>query len=285
MDALRRKIARRSTGQTGQGDADRAFRLSFARAARDVLGLVVDLPDVAIARRSLAEVVELPPERALIALLDRAGGDGVGVMVLSAPVLAGMVEHMTTGGVTSAAPLPRRPTRTDAAMVSTLIDAALSGLGGGWCYAGMLDDPHPLGLLLDDAMHEVIHATVRLADGAKEGAVFLVLPELQPQAQTPQMPATGGFPDALAARVETAEARMDAVIARLSLPLARMTGLMAGEVLPLTGATVDLVRLVGVDGRTLAEGRLGQHRGLRAIRIADMAEPAPPVAMADRKAG
>lgn len=62
---------------------------------------------------------------------------------------------------------------------------------------------------------------------------------------------------------------MDAVIARLSLPLARLSGLMAGEVLALPAASVDRVRLVGVDGRNLAEGRLGQHRGMRAVRVAD----------------
>lgn len=284
MDALRRKIARRSTGQTGQGDADRAFRLSFARAARDVLGLVVALPQIAVARRSLAEVAELPPDRALIALLDR-DGDGVGIMVLSAPVLAGLVEHLTTGQITAAPPLPRRPTRTDAAMLSGLIDAALSGLAGGWRYAGMLDDPRPLGLLLDDADHDVVSATVSLADGAKEGAVLLALPDLPDKAQAPvDAPQADDFPAALAARVEAAETRMDAVIARLSLPLSRLSGLMAGEVLPLVGAGIDHIRLIGVDGRVLAQGRLGQHRGMRAVRIAEQAAPVPAV-LAVRQAG
>lgn len=282
MDALRRKIARRSTGQTGQGDADRAFRLSFARAARDVLGLVLALPQTSVARRSLAEVAEMPPDHALIALLDR-DGDGVGMMVLSAPVLAGMVEHLTTGQVTAAPPLPRRPTRTDAAMLSGLIDAALSGLAGGWRYAGMLDDPRPLGLLLEDADHDVITATVTLAEGAKSGPVMLALPDL-PDRQTVPQAVPDAFPAALAARIETTEARMDAVIARLSLPLARLSGLMAGEVLPLAGASIDNVRLVGVDGRILAQGRLGQHRGMRAVRIAEQAAPVAPVSLATRQA-
>lgn len=285
MGVLHRKITRRSTGQTGQGDADRAFRLAFARGARDVFGLVVDMPDVALARRSLAEVVELPPERGLIALLDRAG-DGVGLMMLSAPVLAGLVEHMTTGTVTPAAAPVRRPTRTDAAMLSGLIDAALAGLAGGWRYAGFLDDPRPLGLLLDDVLFDVIVADVSLAGGAKSGAVVLVLPDLPQAALTsPEDAPADRFPKDLAARVEMAESRMDAVIARLSLPLSRLSNLMAGEVLALSGASVDRVRLTGVDGRILAEGRLGQHRGMRAVRIADAAPQAVPINLVSRQAG
>jgi flagellar motor switch protein FliM len=51
------------------------------------------------------------------------------------------------------------------------------------------------------------------------------------------------------------------------MPLSRLSGLLPGEVLPLPLAGIDRVRLVGLDGRLVGEGRLGQARGLRAIRL------------------
>jgi flagellar motor switch protein FliM len=48
--------------------------------------------------------------------------------------------------------------------------------------------------------------------------------------------------------------------------------LSEGMVLPLRQASVDRVRLEGMDGRILGEGRLGQNRGMRAVRLAAKAE-------------
>ena len=77
---------------------------------------------------ALAELVDLPPDRALMLMLDQNGGDGLGLIVLSPAVLSGLVEMLTTGRVTAAPPPNRRPTRTDGAMLAALVDAALTGL-------------------------------------------------------------------------------------------------------------------------------------------------------------
>ena len=42
--------------------------------------------------------------------------------------------------------------------------------------------------------------------------------------------------------------------------LARVAGLAVGDVLPLSLATLDRVSVEGLDGRRLAEGKLGQNR-------------------------
>ena len=65
---------------------------------------------------------------------------------------------------------------------------------------------------------------------------------------------------------------MEAELSRLSLPLARLMALEVGEVLPLGEATVARLVLRGVDGRALAEGRLGQMRGMRAVWLTLAAE-------------
>src|SRR5690606_32291969 len=100
------------------------------------------------------------PDRALIVMLE-GPKDGLGLLVLSPEVLAGILEMQMVGKVSPAPPLSRRPTRTDAAMVSGLIDRAMGGLESellqsddliwtsGFRYASFLEDARPLALLLE----------------------------------------------------------------------------------------------------------------------------------------
>ncbi len=155
-DVLRRKLARAgAAGSDGGPGADHGWRLAFARGARDGAGLMVDVVSMSVARRSLAELLELPPERALLALLDGPQG-GLGLMALSAEVMSALIEMQTTGRVSAAPVLSRKPTRTDAAMVAGVVDRALEELesilaeeadliwAGGFRYASFLEDPRPL---------------------------------------------------------------------------------------------------------------------------------------------
>ena len=68
---------------------------------------------------------------------------------------------------------------------------------------------------------------------------------------------------------------LDAVVSRVSLPLARVMALKVGEVIALPRAAIDRISFEGLDGRALAEGRLGQNRGMRAIRLAGSDGAAP----------
>ncbi len=40
-------------------------------------------------------------------------------------------------------------------------------------------------------------------------------------------------------------------------------------VIPLTGAALDRIAVTGLDGQGVALARLGQHRGMRALRLSD----------------
>ena len=118
---------------------------------------------MSIARRSLAELLELPPDRALLAILD--GPDaGLGLMMLSPAVLSALIEVQTIGRVSAQPPAARKPTRTDAAMVAGVIDRALGELdtvlaeeadliwAGGFRYASFLEDARPLGRAVVDRL-------------------------------------------------------------------------------------------------------------------------------------
>lgn len=289
-NAIRRKIASaRAEAQEGGPGADRNWRVALARAARDQMKLPLEVRSLALGRAGLAEVLELPPDRALIAVLE-GPEEGLGVLTIAPEVLQAMVEILTIGKVSTSTPPPaRRPTRTDAAMVAPMLDAALADLersleqeadlvwAGGWRYASFLDDPRPLGLMLEEFSYRVLQAELDLADGARQGRVQLILPA-EGRGRPPVRAGTSraasdeahshrAFAEALAEEVEAVECRLEAVLIRLSMPLSRILALAVGDILPIANASLDRVSLEGLNGRSLAEGKLGQNRGMRALRL------------------
>jgi flagellar motor switch protein FliM len=284
---LKRSAARR--GEEGLG-ADRAWRLALARAARAGCGLALEVTRQTQARQTLSEVMELAPDRAFLAVLE-GPGEGMGLLVLSPEVLAAVIEMQTTGRLAAGTPAPRRPTRTDAAMAAGLVDAALAAFeetmageeAGAWAcgyrYASFLDEVRPLGLLLEDVHYTVLRGRVELAGGQRSGEVVLVLPAearaAAPQAAAAPPPAPeggGDFAEALAEVVLDCPAGIDAVLARVTLPLRGVMGLQVGDVIPLPVTGVDRVSVEAPDGRRLATGKLGQNRGLRALRLTALPE-------------
>ncbi|MDZ7904969.1 MAG: FliM/FliN family flagellar motor C-terminal domain-containing protein [Cypionkella sp.] len=281
----------------------RAWRLALARAARDQLKLAVGFQDIHQTQASLTEILETPMERALILMLQGAG-DGMGLMIISGQMLAAMVEILTLTHLSHDAPDAgdlRKPTRTDAAMAVEFVDAALSGLetivaetlgavgvgndGADWAagyrYAAFIDDPRPLHLMLEDGEYTLFSAELMLEDGARHGHIWLALPmaaPAQPVFDPPPLdandaaaaPAQGDtFTQDLANHVQGLPANLDACLAQISLPLERILRLQVGEVLALPLASLDQIDVKGIDGQRMGRARLGQNRGMRALRLTD----------------
>ncbi|MDE3122437.1 MAG: FliM/FliN family flagellar motor switch protein [Paracoccaceae bacterium] len=297
---LRRKLGRRPVVQVAEDPGIRAFRLAFARAAETVPAFRPDIGTVAEAVRSLAELLDGLPERALLTILE-GPGEGLGLMAMDPVVVAALIEAMTTGRVTVGAATPRKPTRTDAAMSAGLIDGTLAGLEAvllaegmqGWVqgfrYASFLDDARPLGLLLEDRGYRVLAADLALGEARRVGRVLLALPAAG-QMTAAAAPDPSGRqaqgappPQGIGDGAMLATAELSAVLHRLSLPLSAVLLLKAGDVLALPAAALDAVSVEGIDGRRLATGKLGQNHGFRALRlqrIGDAAGPAPSKASA-----
>ncbi|MBC7737020.1 MAG: FliM/FliN family flagellar motor switch protein [Candidatus Saccharibacteria bacterium] len=287
---IRRKVAAVKTATvTGGPGADRSWRVALARAVRDKLQTTLDFRKLAVEQRSLAEIIELSPSRALIAVLD-GPGEGLGIIALDPQIMAGFIEAQTIGKVKSTEIVARKTTRTDAAMVAGVIDAALQGLelaladeadliwAGGFRYASFLDDPRQLGLLMEDVSYKVLRAEVDLAGGARKGEVMLALPADGRGASAPAKiddplapDTTHSFMHDLSERVNGAQCRIEAVLARLTLPLAQVMHLTEGMVLALPDASLTQISLEGFDGRRVGEGKLGQNRGMRAVRLTEAA--------------
>ncbi len=285
-EVLRKKLlAGQKPGPDGGPGADRAWRLAFARAARDMMKVPVDFTALSVARMSLTEILELPPERALILMLE-GPEEGLGLLVLSAAVYGALIEVLTMGRCSAQAHDPRKPTRTDAAMLSPLVDLAMSNLEAAlaedadlsWTsdfrYASFIEEARPLGLMLEEMPYRVLKAELSLVQGQRAGEMLLVLPAegrgRKPRPKPNSVPdsvARPAFAAALSARVEQADCTLTAVVARLSMPLAATMHLAVDMVLPLPSAALDQISFDGLDGRCVAVGKLGQNRGMRAVRL------------------
>lgn len=283
-DVIRRKIDRaRPTQAEGAPGADRGWRLALARATRDAMGLDLEFRSLTIARHSLAEILELVPDLALLALLDGPRG-GLGVIMLAPQVTAALIEKQTLGRLGAQTPPPRKASRIDAAMVAGVIDRALVGLdetlveeadltwAGGFRYASYLEDARPLALMLEEDAYRVLSAEVALGPDGRSGRVLLVLPAIG-RGDVPALTATEEeveapqFSAALSAQVMQADSRLDAVIGRVTLPLRQIMALQVGETLLLPTAALDTIALETIEGQRVAGARLGQHRGMRALKL------------------
>jgi flagellar motor switch protein FliM len=285
-DVIRRKIDRaRPALAEGAPGADRGWRLALARATRDAMGLDIDFRRLTIVRHSLAEILEIVPDRALLALLDGPAG-GLGVIMLAPDVTAALIEMQTLGRLAAQAPVVRKPSRIDAAMVAGVIDRALSGLdetlaeeadltwAGGFRYASWLEDARPLGLMLEEDAYRVLVAEVALGGGGRVGQVILVLPadgrgDRPAVCVDETIAAAPQFSQALQAQVMQTDCRLDAVVGRLTLPLRQIMALAVGETLLLPTAGLDAISLETIEGRRVAGARLGQHRGMRALKLSE----------------
>lgn len=278
----------------------RAWRMALARAARDQLKMTVGFARIGVQQTSLTEVLETPMQRALIVML-QGQGEGMGLMVISGQMLAAMIEILTLTRLTPDGPSDddlRKPTRTDAAMAAEFIDTALTGLekglaemagaelglcewAKGYRYAAFIDDPRPLHLMLEDCDYHLLSADLALEDGTRTGAITLALPCLPmpavdniapppPEFDLAPLDTGPDFTQELQRHVQDLPVQIDAAIAQISLPLERVLRLQVGEVVALPCAALDQIAVLGMDGRRIAGGRLGQNRGMRALRLTDM---------------
>lgn len=285
---LERKIGAHTPRPPAPSGPEHLLFTALAREAERRLSLPLRAMALVSGKRSPDEIAETLPERALVALLDGPGG-ATGVAVLDAGCLSALIESLTLGEVSAVPPPPRRPTRTDAAMVSGLIDATLAAFdplvaadpaavwSHGFRYASHLADPRPLAVLLDDPAYRLLRLDLALGQVGRTGSLCLVLPARgrgQVAASPPEVapgpvpaPANTDFSVALHRAVAAVQADLAATLARVTLPLADVLALETGQSLTLPADALLSVQIEGGDGRLLCLARLGQGAGQRALRL------------------
>ena len=261
----------------------KALRVGLAKAAQDQLRRALIVDKVSEDRLSLAEMLDLLAERALLAVLN-GPAEGLGLVALSPPVLAALVEMQTMGRVSHVEAPARRPTRTDATMAVAFIDQVMIELelalvqemdviwAGGFRYASFLNDPRPLGLLLEDTAYRVFRIEIDLAMGAKRGTMLLALPAdgrgNPPERRGAAVPDPGAaWAASMESTVMATPVQLHAVLHRVTIPLSAVMALQVGDMVPLPMSGVEKLWIEGSGGRRLATGILGQTRGYRAVKL------------------
>lgn len=265
MTLLRRKIA---ADPSAHADLIKAWRVALPRAAREAAGLDMTLTDARVEEALPDDALADLPDNPLIVAL--TAGGGCGALILPYEVFSSVVEVQMTGQLSTQAQM-RAPTRIDATLNEKMVDLALALL--------VTEEEAPKAveaLQTVDQLRQTLgdaplrHVSAMAHVGARQAVVRLLLP-------VPPLPAPAGkdFPTAFSQQIMTAEATLTAVLCRLTAPLATLVGMQVGTVIALPQASTDEVGFETGCGKVIAQGRLGQNRGMRAVRLGSGAEVVP----------
>jgi flagellar motor switch protein FliM len=256
----------------------RAVRLALVKAASDAGGLVLRVASTADDVGQLGDLLGGLDKGLMLVGLDRRGALA-GFVAVDMQLRAAMVEVQTTGRLLDQPADDRPATGADKALCDPLLVAFLSALPPAvmcTAYEGWVDDvtvgdrladSRLAGLLLEDGDYRVLRMNVELGSGDRLGEVMLVLP-VQAAPMMPEEPApVMDWDTAFSAAVQDAPAMLTARLHQFKMPLGRAQALRVGQVVPLPGCTVNSVRLIATDGRCVAQAKLGQSAGHRAVRI------------------
>ena len=262
----------------------KSLRHAFAKAGDEVLS-------VAISVQNVTDEVILPealndrlPDPALLIRLD--GDDGaLGLAVLCPQFIGAVIEARTIGAVLTSAAPDRRPTPTDAALTAAFIDPALARFAvlsaqcrkpppvAGYTCGAAFADLRAVQLKLADAEHFCLRFSVDFGGGNKIGTVSFVFPVEQTQGSTTGT-GTQGWHASLEKAVLSTTALLEAQLCRLSLPLDEVSKFAPGDLVSLSGATVNGVSLMGATGSRIINARLGRSGPDRAVRLSMATEQA-----------
>lgn len=263
----------------------RAVRLALVKAASDAGGLVLTVASTGDDVGRLDDLLGGLDTGLMLVGIHRKGALA-GFVAVDMQLRAAMLEMQTMGRLSDHAADDRPTTGTDKALCDPLLAGFLAALPPavkGTGYEGWVDDvtlgdrladSRLAGLLLKDGDYRVLRMTVDLGAADRQGAVLLALPmQAQPVAE-PVAPAKAvDWDSAFAAAVHGAPASLTARLHQFTMTLGQAQSLRVGDVVPLPGCTVSSVRLIAPDGRTVAQAKLGQLAGHRAVRI-ELATPA-----------
>lgn len=285
--------ARRSAGQLAAE--------AVAKAAQKSLKMPIYVESSRISALSLAEIGELLPERALLAVL-QSDADSIGALALCPATVASLLEMQTLGRVTPRPVAQRRSTRTDATLCADFINTSLNELGAalqnhadassfyGYRYASHMDDPRPLLLMLEDRGYDVLQLSMRYGEGGqRDGQIIVFLPsctagqgngaasDLFTNAGPASLPgptmATNGtsgqdHPQATSIRdlIQSAPVQLEAILTRRQMRLGDLRRLKPGDCIPLSHHAIANVRLESRN-QLLALGKLGEADGCHALRL------------------
>lgn len=279
--AMRRKAgAGRPPPEIGRVTAAKAVRTAVVQAADEVAGLAATAGLVDESRTTLTPFVEALPDPALLALVEGPAAR-FGLVVLDAQVVAALIEIQTTGRVVPRPAEPRAPTRTDAIMCADFIDRLLELIElrvaeadlevapavSGFRYGLALAEPRAIMMTLEDIPYRTFRFEIDLGRGAKSGVIQLLMPHDPPGAHRAGAAEAEEFAEAMRAQVLETQAVLTATLLKRRMTLAEVARFDVGTRLVLPREALANIAVEALDGTVVAQGRLGQMNGHRAVRL------------------
>lgn len=266
--------------------SSRALRVAMTRAADKSLGLSLTVLGVEEALTSHDGLLEAMPPEYLFAALMRSG-EIVGILGIDTQIRAAAIEMQTMGKLAKIVAPERPPTGTDMMLVmplceklleqmcETTLGSELEGWADGVTLGPVFESLRAAGLALEDADFRSMRLSLDLCVAERQGEIILALPNHKtPIKVEDDKPADQSWDKKMQLSVAAAPTLLSAILHKMTLPLRQVDTLKVGDVLPLYGAGVGSVRLYAPDGVMVAEARLGQSGGKRAVRIETPVEPA-----------
>jgi len=279
ISALRRKIAaKRPKPEMSRMSAQNALRQATVREAQKLGGLVAVVAELIQKRMIVSGLVDSLPDPAMILLLNGPEG-AVGLAVMDAQFIAGVIEHITTGRVVPGLAEVRNPTQTDAIITADFIDCILAGFDrnlqsvpdappvSGFRYSTVLEGPRAVMLALPEIPYRSFQMTVDFAAGPKTGSISFVFPWYRANVELLGKQNSRNWQAVLHSSVSKAEVSLEAILYRFSISLSDVVNWDAGTVVPVPVSPLAAVDLIGSNGRKVSGAKLGQSTGMRAVRL------------------
>lgn len=264
--------------------SSRALRVAMTRAADKSLGLSLTVLGVEEEFTALDGMLEGLPSGHLFAGLMRDGAV-VGILGIDTQMRAAAIEMQTMGRLAKIAAQDRPPTGTDMMLVvplcekllqqmaETTLGSEMEGWADGVTLGPVFESLRAVGLALEESDYRLMRLSLDLCIAERHGEIILALPNHQARQKVDDVkPADQAWDKKMHLAVSAAPLALRAVLHKMTLSLGQVDHLRAGDIVPLYGAGVGSVRLFAADGVMVAEARLGQSGGKRAVRIETPAE-------------
>ena len=287
---LRRKAADgRTEHQARAMTPNKALRLGLALAAEKGMDLALDVTDVRHVKLPHRAVEVTLDNESLLILLEGQNGEP-GALAMDMQVMAGLVEFQTLGQVVPKPVTDRVPTKVDAALITPFLEDALmryvrmlaeEGEAPYWLqhykFGAMMQDTRTLSLAMTAQDYQMFVLDVKLERGKKTGTMALLFPDVQVLVNEPEDDAETDA-EKFQNGVKEASTVLNAVVGKISLPIAQIQALQAGDTLPLSEEAMQNATLEALTGEEIAEVRIGQLNGMRAVCVPGLVGAAPAAA-------
>ncbi len=228
-----------------------------------------------------------------------APDESEGYLALSGGGLTALVEKTTTGKISEGEGEPRAASTIDRLLCHGFLerfleawrelmeDSSHEGWLEGYAPADRMIAPEVLGMSVVDVPYR-IHTIQAKFDGGRDVTFWAALPQTRPQAAGAAEPQDTGravedwAKDWRAAVLES-PAELEAVLCKLELTLDEVRRWAPGDHVPIPSSALSTVTIGRRNGPCVATARLGQARGVRALRLNEISSQRAPQATARKE--